>query len=69
MSPLRKRQRTIVLNLNEQEWDDLLSCITFTQFKHPKDSPNFLTAVEKLRVKMWKFHEVQSKRWRQKDSA
>lgn len=61
---LRKRQKLVVCSLNEQEWNDVLSAITFTQHKHPKDSPNFLKALEKLRVKMWGYYERQSKAWK-----
>lgn len=60
----RKIQRNVVVNLTEQEWNDALNCITFTQGNHPKDSPEFLKSVEKLRVKFWGYWERQSKKWR-----
>lgn len=46
--------KKVRVELTEQQMNDLLSAVSFTLRKHPKDSPNFLKALERVNKKLWK---------------
>lgn len=57
-SPEKKRPRqTVKIEVTRQQWDDLLSAVTFTQGYYEKTrepAPEFMKALEILRKKMWR---------------
>lgn len=51
----RRKKRSVPIELKRQEWEDLLNAITFTQYAYDKGkAPEFMAALERLRVKLWK---------------
>jgi len=49
------KQKTNTIKLNEQEFNDLVSAITFTLDKYPPEgAKNFLLGLKKINKKLWR---------------